>query len=381
MPSTFPQEIVDKIIQEIDGPTRSKKHAFQSCSLVSQSFRDPAQKHLFRYLLVDPAIASQYTSICEILHASPRMCRFVESICFIIDTDTLSESTPPGLPDLPRLHHVTVTGGRHLGWRDNWAYIPEAVKSDLCDIIRRPTVAVLSIYMISGFPIGVVCSCSQLTMLDVWDVLFATGSHNPPPSYSSTPLPVSWRTTNSPNGSTPLAVNSHTSKPLSPTPNVRVTDAPSTTSSHQLTLLRRRDSAVAKGLNLPNLRTLRSLFKSNHLQGGITIHLVGVVLLRLPNINNLVEFTITTDVGTLMSDRRYPAVWARIDRHLTEDWPPGAKRTTVIITLSMADSYPIEAIRELFNKMFPRLVERGQLKVELHWPTRVPSFVTIMPLV
>ncbi|KAF8058184.1 hypothetical protein FPV67DRAFT_1676440 [Lyophyllum atratum] len=407
MPSILPQEIVETIIEEIDdGSSSIKNHTFRSCSLVSQSFRDPAQKRLLRYLLIDPATASQYEKLCKTLQSSPRICSFVESMCFIIDTDNISArstSDSEELPDLPRLRHVTVTAGTYGGCPGEWPVLPAAFKDDLCEIIRRPTVAVLSIYLISGFPVGIVCSCPQLTMLDIWDVSFTTGSYCPSPSDSSTPSTEAEQMhilkAFSETGTTvvrpPLHASLNESAPPSSTLRIKHSGFSYFLEDGELVdWLENRDAvipyfeatesntqSVANSLNLPNLRALRRL--SNDLQGRTTIHAVWALLQRFPNIDNLVELTITTNVGSLMRPSIYPVapVWADIDRHLTEHRPPGAKRTTVIITLSNTGPYSTEAIRTFFREMVPRLLERGQLKVELYWPDRVPAFVTIMPLV
>ncbi|KAF8058185.1 hypothetical protein FPV67DRAFT_1721298 [Lyophyllum atratum] len=401
MPSILPQEIVDKIIEDIDGRAIIRKPALRSCSLVSRSFRDPAQKHLFRYLLIHLANVSHYAALCKILRASPRMCSLVESICFIFTGDTRPEVTSEGLPDLPRLHHVTLTTGRYSGFPDTWAYISEAVRNYLCDIIRRPTVAVLSIYLIYGVPTDVICSCSQLTMLDIWNVSFIAGSHGPPPSH---PLPSSIEAEQlhilrvfSETGTTVVGPPPHAS-PAEESPPSSILRLNTSDFAHMLEedefaeqldsrgcqlpyfeAIESNTKSVAKSLNLPNLRTLRRL--SKNLKGGPTIHAVWDLLRLFPDINNLVELAITTDVEDLMGDPLYPAVLAHMDRHLTEHRPPGARRTTVMITLSKTDSYSTEAIRTFFNEMLPRLLESGQLKLGLYWPTRVPSFVAIMPLV
>ncbi|KAF8069869.1 hypothetical protein FPV67DRAFT_988803 [Lyophyllum atratum] len=169
--SFVPQEIINAIIESLPTPLWSS--TLRTCSLVSSSFRDPAQRQLFKVIHVSllPPLRSRNTTLCGTLIDNPRLCSFVKALHIFIGSESFDvDTTSSTLTRLRRLNHLSLTA-RDAGAK--WESLPKSFQRDVCEILLvTTTLRSLTLRNIMGFPTHAICQCPQLLALHVWSAWF-----------------------------------------------------------------------------------------------------------------------------------------------------------------------------------------------------------------
>ncbi|KAF8066491.1 hypothetical protein FPV67DRAFT_1495026 [Lyophyllum atratum] len=96
-----PQELINTILQELAGA----RSTLQKCSLVSHSFRDPSQKHLFHSITIfhDNKNQPRNRALLDMLLSNPRLGTYVESLTLFFN-DAFEEKSLSNILSL--LRHI-----------------------------------------------------------------------------------------------------------------------------------------------------------------------------------------------------------------------------------------------------------------------------------
>ncbi|KAJ7063982.1 hypothetical protein C8F01DRAFT_1130029, partial [Mycena amicta] len=132
----LPQELVDSILGDVQNPTSLKQ-----CSLVSPSFREPAQRLLFRDLSVMND-ASRLRQLCDFLLENPRVADFVHNLRLDSIPDVESGGFEAAIQSLEACLPVIVScavklTSLHLDSSYNHIYIPASLIQQLAAAIAR----------------------------------------------------------------------------------------------------------------------------------------------------------------------------------------------------------------------------------------------------
>ncbi|KAG6906452.1 hypothetical protein DXG01_013891 [Tephrocybe rancida] len=164
----LPQEILANIVNLID-----HQPTLRSCSTVSSSFRDIAQKPLFREIYIGiPGRSGTFakSALGETLAASPRLCRFVTSIKIVVD------ALRPGdcdFPTLPLLHEANLLA---LDKPKPWKSLPPHFEVAFRKLLSVPTLRRLTICGVTDIPHHIACPACPL-FLHIYDGTFNGSLH------------------------------------------------------------------------------------------------------------------------------------------------------------------------------------------------------------
>jgi len=180
----LPQEIIDEIIEDVSYPD-AEYATLTACSLVSSSFRDTAQKVLFRGITISLSRpdTTRYTVPASVLTSSRRLCNLVEYINVFINSPDAKWDI---FPLLPRLQRLSIQPGK--SWATRWSDLPDTFTCNLYDMFRWPSLRSLNISFITDFPIFSICASRQLTTLGITHVTFDTQPNTT--AFATAPQPV-----------------------------------------------------------------------------------------------------------------------------------------------------------------------------------------------
>ncbi|KAF8059247.1 hypothetical protein FPV67DRAFT_1675239 [Lyophyllum atratum] len=184
---TIPQEIIDKIINALEGPVPQMRTTLTliSCCTVSSSFCNAAQKMLYRSLSVSlarPSDAMRTKALEDSLMSSSRLSNYVDSISILIDPS--SGISFSALPRLIRLRSIMIMGTSEF---TEWSSLPDIFKHELYTVIGSPALHEIALSSMFNFPISYFCASPCLKKLEVWrsvlldDTVFDK-TCSPPPS-------------------------------------------------------------------------------------------------------------------------------------------------------------------------------------------------------
>ncbi|GLB33139.1 hypothetical protein LshimejAT787_0100240 [Lyophyllum shimeji] len=202
---TFPPEIINRIVEYL-GDHRNRK-TLETCSLVSSSFREPAQRQLFKHLnivwrkpkrLIVHRLAKVFKRRASekavygygskpLASFDERLRSYVEAIVILIPSFPVGFSTYHKL--LPRVQRVTLTtdGARPV----RLASMLSTPRNDIQEILERPTLEVLNVQDMEAVPVTVLRSCAHLKTLGLWASTICCA--DPSPSESEAGQAVSRR--------------------------------------------------------------------------------------------------------------------------------------------------------------------------------------------
>ncbi|KAF8073310.1 hypothetical protein FPV67DRAFT_739817 [Lyophyllum atratum] len=181
---SFPQEIIDKIIEALDGPDIQR--TLVACCKVSSSFCNAAQKSLYGSLSVSlghPKDNARNEALESSLMSSSHLSTFVDSISILIDLEPSSEISFAALPKLDRLRSIKI--GCPPEFID-WSVLPDTFKHNVSTVLRFPTLREIRLSYMYNFPLSYLCASLSLQKLDLLhsalldDVVFDNTDHPPP---------------------------------------------------------------------------------------------------------------------------------------------------------------------------------------------------------
>ncbi|KAG5644534.1 hypothetical protein DXG03_008188 [Asterophora parasitica] len=163
----LPQELIDVIIENLAGDSTN----LQACSLVSSSFREPAQRRLFRaiYIHLDETLDASLIHATQIT-SSPRLASFVESLKIhfhfrsCLFKTRVSWDGPPLI--LPRLRHLELNV-IDSGFGMYFKLLPHTVQDNLLRLMDSPQLEHLVVRAIK-FPLRILHSLDQIKHLELF---------------------------------------------------------------------------------------------------------------------------------------------------------------------------------------------------------------------
>ncbi|KAG6873128.1 hypothetical protein C0995_002502 [Termitomyces sp. Mi166 len=177
----FPLETFSIILEQVpysNNPQSIRKNDSESavtlvnCSLVSSSFRDIAQRRLFKDVTVElPSFSNGSTPLNEILSSSARLRTFVVKLRLVIYPKIITTQDEFHL-DLPNLVDLWITGGSRAPFDWKMMLLTKAYESKLYTLMRGPALSRLMLRHINNFPISALNNCGQLKELCVKGVGF-----------------------------------------------------------------------------------------------------------------------------------------------------------------------------------------------------------------
>ncbi|KAF8058678.1 hypothetical protein FPV67DRAFT_1523341 [Lyophyllum atratum] len=189
---SFPQEIIETIIDELAGDNRT----LLKCSLVSSSFREPSQRTLFRSLRIHLHLdyKTRNSNLHRMLETNQSISSSVTSMCFYFydDSDEPEFSGEVnsmgffGAPlTLPRVQALTLDA---LSSGIDWSELTIPLQTDLIHLMRSPMLVRLSIIEI-GVPLDLLRTVVQLKCLEIRNSDYTLQDY--PPSEMPHPIQLS----------------------------------------------------------------------------------------------------------------------------------------------------------------------------------------------
>ncbi|KAF8059250.1 hypothetical protein FPV67DRAFT_1675244 [Lyophyllum atratum] len=182
---SFPQELIDKIIQTLDGP--NAQSTLVACCTVSSSFCNTAQKLLYRSLSVllgHPKDAARNEALESSLMSSNHLSTYVDSISVLIESlEPSSDISFAALDKLNRLRSLRIEGTPQ--WA-NWYDLPDIFRHNVSTVLGFPTLRNFRLSYMYNFPLSYLCAVPSLQKLDVEDttllddIVFDTTDHPAP---------------------------------------------------------------------------------------------------------------------------------------------------------------------------------------------------------
>ncbi|KAF8069837.1 hypothetical protein FPV67DRAFT_1779368 [Lyophyllum atratum] len=398
----IPQELVNKILEELDSLEAADRNTLRACCIVSSSFHDHAQERLYRSLSMtlssSPALKATADALINVLTSSHRLRSFVESLAIRFQGGQSSYPYFDITLKLPRLSHLTLSNEKESRDRVSWLVLRAGLRSSLSELLRSSSLRVLSISHICFIPALLISSCAHLRELHLWDIIFLKSDQD-----GNAP----WNTPCTPSISPTQTYLESLSLRITARPRLLCDTLTHPASSLSITRLRRLtieiwDNEDFTGcqelleLTGPSLEAFTLKFIQQFLGDLILPTLPKLQHLTIINPNHrtiqrlpsLLDSTHVKDVSLTIDDylcrwdhhfRFVAGYWQRIDEAMCTTHPSANLRITVEHT-SRASADPGGDARNYFTSNMPRLFAAGRLCVELGWRDFQTHLEMVIPL-
>lgn len=179
----IPQEIINIIIEKLS----AEKTILRACSVVSSSFRGPAQAHLFRSITInlnlDDEERNEHFRI--FLTARPRICSYVQWLVLRLPDPEAADLLLPLLPKLTNVCKLNLIGGVG-GTQNDWASFSNPFKAAFLQLLWLPSLHRLELNY-TNFPFPYLRFCTHLKSLVLLHRLYGNplkAEDTPEPSLS-----------------------------------------------------------------------------------------------------------------------------------------------------------------------------------------------------
>ncbi|KAJ7700509.1 hypothetical protein B0H17DRAFT_1047410 [Mycena rosella] len=145
--SCFPQELIDKVIEDIETDVDILPVTLRACALVCRSFLRASQIRIFSRIELDSYYPARYVRLHQVLLESPHIRLYIHSVEIVHDAYNWGANTPILISIFGMLHMLTSFVCRNL----EWSKLPRAMRTAICALCARPGIVSLRLVQLWDF--------------------------------------------------------------------------------------------------------------------------------------------------------------------------------------------------------------------------------------
>ena len=166
MPSIFPLEIEEKIL-DILGSEDDKGHpAMKTCSLVCHAFLHICRKHIFEFIFLNEISSSTIRAFERLLRNTPEIGYYIRELNFYFrDAELANPLIQESFKRISRLEILRIQPRISYQWGFNWSNNP--IRPLLLHLLHLPTLTHLKASDFEDFVVSDLIPCVNLKYLDI----------------------------------------------------------------------------------------------------------------------------------------------------------------------------------------------------------------------